>query len=131
MSKLIADKSVLIVEDELIIALDLKTSLKKLGFTVLNPVNTGEKAITCTKSLSPSIVIMDVNLKGKMNGVDAAKKILSMNIPVVFLTAQNDSITLTHINRLSCPVLLKPFNIFSLKSTIEEVLNSDQKMSRN
>ncbi|SRR5690606_31688555 len=125
MSNSFADKSVLIVEDELIIALDLKSSLKKLGFKVLNSVNTGEKAITVTKNHSPSIVLMDVNLKGKLNGIDAAKEILSMDIPVVFLTAQNDSITLTHINRLSCPVLLKPFNIFSLKSTIEDVLNSN------
>jgi CheY-like chemotaxis protein len=80
--------SVYIVEDESIVAKDIQNSLKKLGYNVLGISNNGADAIKQIVDLEPSIVLMDIMIKGSLTGIDVAEKIKKeYNIPVIFLTA--------------------------------------------
>ncbi len=112
---------ILIVEDENIVAKDIKGSLKGFGYDVVDIVGTGEEAIRRTEELAPDLVLMDIMLKGKMNGIDVAHHIReNTHIPVVFLTAYADEDTL-HSAKLSEPFgyIIKPFEDAELHSTIQ------------
>jgi PAS domain S-box-containing protein len=112
---------ILIVEDENIVAKDIKGSLKGFGYEVVDIVSTGEEAIRRTEELAPDLVLMDIMLKGKMNGIDVAHHIRdNACIPVVFLTAYADEDTL-HSAKLSEPFgyIIKPFEDAELHSTIQ------------
>lgn len=82
-------KNILIVEDEIIIALDLKKTLEKFGHSVKGIVSTGEEAIKLAESLKPDIILMDINLKGNLNGIEAAKEIFENNPEenIIFVSA--------------------------------------------
>jgi PAS domain S-box-containing protein len=112
---------ILIVEDENIVAKDIKGSLKGFGYDVVDIVGTGEEAIRRTEELTPDLVLMDIMLKGKMNGIEVAHHIREhAHIPVVFLTAYADEDTL-HSAKLSEPFgyIIKPFEDAELHSTIQ------------
>jgi len=112
---------ILIVEDENIVAKDIKGSLKGFGYDVVDIVGTGEEAIRRAEDLKPDLVLMDIMLKGKMNGIDVARHIREhVHIPVVFLTAYADEDTL-HSAKLSEPFgyIIKPFEDAELHSTIQ------------
>src|SRR6188768_4312203 len=116
--------SVIVVEDEGIVALDLCQSLESFGYKVLCHVSTGEEAIEKVASLKPDLVLMDINLAGKMDGVKAASIIhQSSQTPVIFLTAHADEGTLARA-KFACPVgfLLKPFEPAELRASIETAL---------
>jgi CheY-like chemotaxis protein len=82
---------VLIVEDEAIIAKDISLVLTKLGHTVLSVVSTGEESVRAADRVRPDVVLMDISLKGKLDGVRAARIIQDrFQIPVVYLTAFSD-----------------------------------------
>src|SRR5262245_34435406 len=113
--------SVLIVEDDPIIGLDLKKALEGFGYSVSGPIISGEEAVTEAKKASPDLVLMDINLKGKMDGITAAMEIgKAKPTPVIFLTADTDEKTLQRA-MLTIPYgyLIKPFDPFELRSTIE------------
>ncbi len=114
------DIKVLIVEDEAIVALDLKSTLLKLGFKVTNVVTKYKDAIKSVQLDTPSIILMDINLNSEKDGIDIATDIKkSMNIPIIFLTAFSDDETISRAIKTD-PVgyLIKPFNTEELKSTI-------------
>lgn len=82
---------ILIVEDEAIIALEIENSLQILGYEVTSIVNTGEKAIEKAEKDNPDIILMDIRIKGEMDGISAAEIIrFQFGIPVVFSTAYLD-----------------------------------------
>jgi DNA-binding LytR/AlgR family response regulator len=113
--------NVLVVEDESIVSKDIQHSLKKLGYNVVGASATGEKAIELAGSENPDIVLMDIMLKGEMNGIEAAEKIKgSFSIPVIFLTAYADESTLAKA-KITEPYgyILKPFKEIDLHTTIE------------
>lgn len=117
---------VLIVEDEAIIAADLKQKLENAGFRVLGVEDTGEGAIAAASELEPDVVIMDVYLRGEMDGIEAARRIQERyGIPVIYLTAYSDNATLSRILE-SEPYgyLLKPLNTEQLQAEIEVVLEN-------
>ncbi len=114
------DIKVLIVEDEAIVALDLKSTLLKLGFKVTNVVTKYKDAIKSVQSNTPSIILMDINLNSEKDGIDTATDIKKfINIPIIFLTAFSDDETISRAIKTD-PVgyLIKPFNTEELKSTI-------------
>ena len=77
-------RQVLIVEDEALIAVDIQERLKGLGYEVLRIVDTGEDAIEAARQLHPHIILMDIQVMGQMNGVQAAKSIWNeLQIPIV------------------------------------------------
>jgi CheY-like chemotaxis protein len=106
-----AGPTILVVEDERIVARDLQQRLKKLGFSVPDIACTGEEALRKAETVRPQLVLMDINLKGPMDGIEAAKIIGDrLKIPVMFLSAYGDEATVQKA-RLLDPVdyLGKPF----------------------
>ncbi len=85
---------VLIVEDEIVLALGMEASLEDLGYEVPSIATSADTAVKSVKEYSPDIVIMDINLKGKKTGIQAAKEIWEKyQIPIVFLTSYSDDAT--------------------------------------
>ena len=80
--------SILVVEDESIIAKDLKNRLNQMGYAVSQIAATGEEAVSMAASSAPDLVLMDIGLKGSIDGIEAARRIQQQfKIPVVFLSA--------------------------------------------
>ncbi len=115
---------ILIVEDETIVALDLQNSLKILGYEVVGHASSGEEAITKANATQPDLVLMDIILKGEMDGVQAADTIRAqLNIPIIFLTACADERTLQRAKVTEAfGYLLKPFEERELHGHIEIAL---------
>lgn len=119
------EKRILIVEDESIIALELKNLLEGLGYRVVDLVMSGERALERARELSPDLVLMDVVLKGKLDGIETARQI--PDIPVIFLTAHTDDQTLQRAKVSgSFGYLVKPFQVRDLRITIEMGLYKHQ-----
>ena len=118
-----AGEQILIVEDELIVADDIKRTMERLGYSVAAIVRSGEEAIHKADELQPDLVLMDIVLKGEMNGIEAAAKIGKLNIPVIYLTAYTDPETL-ELAKVTEPYgyLVKPFKERELRSAIEIAL---------
>ena len=115
---------ILVVEDEALIAANLVETLSSLGYTVHEPVATGEDAINAVKNQKPDLVLMDIELFDDMNGIEAAEKIRAIaDIPIVYLTANTDEQRLTQA-RLTEPYgyLVKPVQNRELRATIEMAL---------
>lgn len=115
---------ILIVEDDAIVVLDIENRLKKLGYSVTAMTVYGEDAIKKVEEHNPDLVLMDIKLKGKMDGIEAAEIIRSrFETPVIFLTAYADEERLERA-KLTIPYgyILKPFQDRDLKITIEMAL---------
>lgn len=120
--------SILVVEDESIVARDIQSRLKKLGYTVTGIASSGEEAIKKAAEKNPDLVLMDIRLKGKIDGVEAAKEIHDrFKVPVIYLTAYADEATLERA-KVTEPFgyILKPFKERELQSTIEITLSKYQ-----
>ena len=115
---------ILIVEDEWIVAEDIKRSLQHHGYTVSNIIPSGEEALEMVEEKRPDLILMDIMLKGDMDGIEAASQIHSrFDIPVVYLTAYADEKVL-HRAKYTEPFgfILKPFEERELNSSIEITL---------
>ncbi len=112
--------TILIVEDELIAAESLAQDLKKLNYEVIGIVTTGEKAIKKVMISPPDLILMDIMLKGSMDGITAAHEIYQkFKIPIIYLSAYADSATLHRAQ--STPAygyLVKPYKIADITTTI-------------
>lgn len=111
----------MIVEDEWLIADDLQNSLENFGYSVSDKVSSGKEAIKRIKAKKPDLVIMDIKLKGEMDGIDTAIQIKTLfNIPIIFLTAYSSEKLLSRIKVLGpYGYLIKPFRSNDLHNTIE------------
>jgi PAS domain S-box-containing protein len=124
---------ILICEDEPIIALDIQRTLIRLGHGVVGSYSNAEEAIQACEVLKPGLVLMDIELKGPMDGLDASKWIYEhYSIPVILITAFADEVT---VNRAkdSSPFgyIIKPFEERELRTSIEIALyrhEMDQKL---
>ncbi len=117
---------ILIVENEAIIALEIKNSLKTLGYVDTSIVDTAEKAIRQAELDKPDIILMDVRINGEMDGIEAADIIRSRwSIPIVFSTAFLDDKRIERM-KLSMPFgyILKPIHERELRITIEMALHN-------
>ncbi len=117
-------EKVLIVEDERIIALDLKKRLERFGFPSPEIVSNGEDALTEAEKFHPDIILMDIMLGGPIDGIDAAKTVKEkLNIPVIFLTAYSNENTLDRAKEAEpYGYILKPFKERELYTTIDIAL---------
>lgn len=120
--------NILIVENERIIAYDIKNCLENSGYNVIGIVAYGEQAIEKVAELHPDLILMDMMLKGDMNGIEAAAEIVAhFNIPVVYLTACSDASNLQKAKTTQpFGYILKPFEETQLITTIEIALNRHQ-----
>ena len=117
-------KQILVVEDERIVAEHIRRSLKNMGYSVLDFVSSGEKAIKEVEDKRPDLVLMDIVLEGEMSGIETAQQIRSrFNIPVVYLTAYSDEKILERA-KITEPFgyVIKPFNERELRINIEMAL---------
>jgi PAS domain S-box-containing protein len=115
---------IMIVEDERIIAMDIRARLQKLGYQVSAVVGSGRQAIQKAQELHPDLVLMDIRLEGEMDGVEAAEQLRThLDVPVIYLTAYADDETLNRA-RVTEPYgyLLKPFEEHEIRSTVEIAL---------
>lgn len=122
---------IMVVEDENIVALDIANGLKRLGYEVVKILSTGEDAIESALNLHPDLILMDIQLKGSIDGIQAAGIIRQKsNIPVIFLTAYADEATIEKAKG-SEPYgyLLKPFEESELHTAIEIVLQKHKKVT--
>ncbi len=111
----------MIVEDEIIIAIDLKIRLENLGYNVLGISVNGRDAIKKTGEKSPDLVLMDILLKGEIDGIEAAKRIRKLyDIPFIYLTGSDDD-SLIERSKQTDPsgYISKPFNDTEIQNTIE------------
>lgn len=116
--------AIFIVEDEAIVANDIKETLKSLGYNVAGIAKSGEIAMEKVKELRPDLVLMDIHLATKMDGVETAGKIhVLYDIPVIYLTAYSDK-SLLERAKVTEPYgyVIKPFDERELHSVIEMAL---------
>jgi|WetSurMetagenome_2_1015567.scaffolds.fasta_scaffold14220_8 CheY-like chemotaxis protein len=117
---------VLIVEDETIIAMDMQRKIKQMGCDVVGRVVSGEQAVEQARTLRPDVVLMDIKLRGKMDGITAARRIRQHDdIPVIFLSAYlaQESVRQEGAS-LSIAMLPKPFDPYELKEAISLIAKS-------
>jgi PAS domain S-box-containing protein len=123
-----APKKILIVEDEGIVAKDIERALSKRGYEITGIASTGEAALAQAADVRPDLVLMDIVLKGEMDGVEAAQGMRQQyGVPVVYLTALGDPKTLQRATATSpYGYMLKPFEDRDLYDAVEWALFRDQ-----
>lgn len=131
-----ANINIMIVEDERITAEDMKKALNSVGFNVPAIVTSGEEAVKVSEELKPDLVLMDIKLEGKLDGIQAAEKIRSkLGIPIIYLTAYSDEKTVQRakitepsgfILKQPYGFLRKPFEESELNTAIEITLYRDR-----
>ncbi len=116
------DTTVLIVEDEIVVASEIKLRLEAMGFQVIGIVNNGRDAISVAKENYPDVILMDITLKGKMTGLEATREInRDTDIPVIFITAHTDVPTLDSAREASSHgIFTKPFSDNELMAAIQQ-----------
>jgi PAS domain S-box-containing protein len=115
---------IFIVEDEKIVSRDLQNVLESMGYEVAGVATSGEEAVGLIPGLRPDIVLMDIMLKGRMDGIEAAERFRSeLEVPLIYLTAYADDMTLQRA-KITEPYgyLLKPFDERDLSIAIEIAL---------
>lgn len=127
--------TILVVEDEAIIAADIQGALEGLGYRVPRVVANGEDALAALDSLRPDLVLMDIRIQGELDGIETAKRVKARrDVPIIFLTSHSDQATLQRA-KVAGPraYLLKPFDEKDLRTTIEVTLHThelEQRLAR-
>lgn len=121
-------RSILIVEDEKIVAMDLTHSLRSLGHRVMRAVQSGEAALDTLQKKKPDLILMDISLAGHMNGITTAMKIHeNHDIPIIYLTGHADEKTFKAAKKTApYGYIIKPYDHRELKTTIEVALVKHQ-----
>lgn len=123
---------ILIVEDERIVAEDIKSSLQNQGYSVCAIVSSGMEAIEKTREKKPELVLMDINIKGEMDGIETARQIRNLyGTPIVFLTAFSDEETIERA-KITDPYgyIIKPFDERNLSVNIDMSLYKHKMMKK-
>jgi CheY-like chemotaxis protein len=121
----------MIVEDEWIIANDIKNCLVDLGYMVTSIVATGQEAVTAAAADKPDLILMDIMLRGDMNGIDAAREIRKkQRLPIIYLTAYDNQYLVEQAKQTeNYGYLLKPFKDRELHIAIDLALHKAAKES--
>lgn len=120
---------VMIVEDEIISAMAMSQEFHDFGYVVTAQVSSGEDALEEVEKLRPEIVIMDLNLKGEMDGIETAKQIKSrFGIPILYVTGYPDEEMRNEANVVD-PIgyFVKPVAYDEIESTIDNAMNKKHK----
>ena len=118
-------EKIMVVEDEWVVSEQLCRSLEDLGYTISSTASAGDEAIRKVEADSPDLILMDIVLKGKMDGIEAADRINSQfNIPVIYLTAYTNQEYIVRAKQTKpFSYLVKPFNQKELYANIEMALH--------
>ena len=116
-----ASPRALIIEDEILIAEELRERLSRLGFSVIASVESGEEGVAIATQERPDLVLMDIRLRGEKDGVQAAAEIRQqVDVPIIYLTAHSDRVTVQRAMMTEYDgFVLKPFLRRELQSTIQ------------
>ncbi len=119
-----AAANILLVEDNVIVAFDMQTRLEQLGYQVQGIITSGEEAITSVTRQPPSLILMDIYLDGRIDGIEAAQTILrKVQIPIIFLTGHDDEATLNRAKITEAfGYIIKPAKTRDLHVAIEIAL---------
>jgi PAS domain S-box-containing protein len=131
-----ARSRILIVEDEALIAEEISDRLGEYGYEMVGIVDTGAAAIEAAREQRPDLILMDIRLKGPLDGIEAAERIHEqMRVPIVYLTAQSDQDTLQRAKASSAfGYILKPFHVKHLLVAVEVALDrfeTDRRLEEN
>jgi len=117
---------ILIVEDEVIIAMRFEVFFSRRGYQVVDLVSSGEEAIKAAIKEKPDLILMDINLKGMMSGIEAATKITAEdNIPIIFMTGYSDENLRMEADKVN------PLGYFMKPIDMNEVLDAIKKLNDN
>jgi PAS domain S-box-containing protein len=117
-------KKILIVEDDIIVSEDIKAKLESLNYRILDMVSSGKQVLKVINTSLPDLILMDIKLKGDLNGIQVAEIIRAQySIPIVFLTAYSDDALIERAKKVKPEgYIVKPFDEVELKITIEIAL---------
>lgn len=122
-----ADKKILLVEDESIEAMDIKRTLESFGYEVPYVASSGEEAVVKVLEIMPDLILMDIILKGDTDAIDAVSKIKDLNIPVIYLIAHSEESTIESAKLIEpYGYIIKPYDPTELKYAIELALYKKQ-----
>ncbi len=115
-------RTVLIVEDDLILNLLYEGYLEKLGFETEGELVYGKTAVETTRRVEPDLIIMDIALEGEMDGIEAMEEIRKFSdIPVIYITGNSDLYNVKRAKKTGyIDFLMKPITFQDLKKSIEE-----------
>ena len=116
---------IMVVEDEMIVAMDIQSRLEKFGYEVVAVISSGELAIDSCMEMAPDLILMDIRLEGELDGVETARRIRKhLDVPVIFLTAYTDEHMLDRV-KITEPFgyILKPFKDTELHANVEVALH--------
>jgi AmiR/NasT family two-component response regulator len=117
---------ILIVDDEIIIARELEARLQSMGYDVVDIASSGHEAIRIAMEMQPDLILMDIVLKGEIDGIEAATEIRRrIQVPIIYLTAYTDGTTVERA-RATEPsgYIVKPFSESELNASIEIALSA-------
>jgi CheY-like chemotaxis protein len=121
-----APARILLVEDESITALDLARRLRHLGYQVVGVAGSGPQAVARALALRPHVVLMDIQLQGEMDGIEAARHIQAeAPIPVVYISAHADAATVERLRTATraAGLVPKPIHLPTLHALLQQILS--------
>jgi CheY-like chemotaxis protein len=132
MAEVTLKERIMLVEDELITALDIQRMLERVGYQVSATLSSGEEAVEKVKLIMPDLIIMDIYLSDDMDGIEASDLIIQqLDIPVIFLTANADSNTIKRADSIRhYGYLIKPIKQSDLDSIISTALQRHELESK-
>ncbi|HSG31855.1 MAG TPA: response regulator [Thermodesulfobacteriota bacterium] len=114
-------KTILILEDEMIIAKSIKSYIEKIGYSVAGIAQNGSDAIQIAEQYKPDLAILDVVVDGDMDGIETGRELLKLNVPFLYLTAYGDTKTRQRAKETKpLGYIIKPFNDTVILNTIKE-----------
>ncbi len=120
-----ATLSILIVEDDLSFALELDMLVREIGYRVIGRVDNSAEALEAIITESPGMILMDIDIKGKLTGIEIAEKIKHLDIPVLFITSFAQETYYNQAKKTNfIGYLVKPINKYSLRSSLEMAIRS-------
>ena len=117
--------NILLVEDNLSFALEIEMLIKELNYGFNGQVDNAKDAITAIGKQIPDLVLLDIGINGQVNGVELARSLVKKNIPFIFITQSRDRSTYNAAQSLKpLAYLVKPFDLFTLQSTLEQAVRT-------
>lgn len=122
-----AKGNIMVVEDEGVVSIDIRNMLQKAGYSVAAVAFEGKEAIMKAEQSNPDLILMDIGLKGEMDGIETAKRIRDrFHIPVVFLTGFADDNTMAKAKEVDpSGFIIKPINEGELNKILDGILKKD------
>lgn len=122
---------ILVAEDDSIVSLDIQRVLESFGYKVPFVASSGEDAIRIAQKMQPDLILMDISLKGDLDGIEAASEIKNLNIPVIFLTAYKNRSLIERAQETDpYGYVLKPFDEQELRLNIDMALNKHDRITK-